>query len=343
MAARQVTPTIQDVARHAGVSAATVSRVLNGTARVKASSTERVRLSVEALQYKPNRAARALRVNRTTTIGLLISDIENPFFIGIMRGVEDVAHRNAYSLILCNSDENPQKEQHYVEVLCAEQVAGAIVVPTRERLPVLRLFHDQNIPVITVDRRVAGLSVDAVLVNNETGAREAVAHLIANGYRRVGVITGPLTTTTGRERLAGYRLALRDAGIAPDPALERIGGFTETSGRLLADELLNSGAIDALFVTNNLMTMGALEALYARHLRVPDDIAIVCFDEVPWAGLSSISLTTVMQPVYELGSIAAMRLFQRMHIPGVFTRQEIVLATTLCVRGSSRPRLQANS
>lgn len=331
--------TIQDVAKRAKVSIATVSRVLNGTAYVNEEVTARVREAVKELQYQPSRAARALRANRATIIGLLISDIQNPFFTTLIRGVEDVAQHNGYSIILCNSDENPRKQRQYIEVLCAERVAGAIVVPTSEQSRELRLFREHDIPVICVDRRVKDGSTDAVLVDNVRGAYDAVSHLITSGYRRVGIITGPTDTTTGRERLEGYRKALHDAGIAHDPALERIGSFKENDGRQHTNDLLGLvEPVDALFVVNNLMTLGALEAIHARNLRIPDDIAIVGFDEMPWAALSAISLTTVTQPVYELGSTAALRLFQRMENPSVFSKQEIMLAPTLCIRGSSRPR-----
>ena len=331
--------TIQDVAQHAGVSIATVSRVLNGTTYVNEEVAARVRAAVKELHYQPSRAAQALRANRSKIIGLLISDIQNPFFTALIRGVEDVANRNGYSLILCNSDENPHKEQQYIEVLCAERVAGAIVVPTSENPQKLRLFREHEIPFVSVDRRVKDRTTDAILIDNVSGAYEAVKHLIANGYRRIGAITGPVSTTTGRERLEGYRKALREEGLACDPELECIDDFKSGGGRKCANTLLDlEPSVDALFVANNLMTLGALEAIHERHLRVPEDIAIVGFDEMPWAALSSISLTTVTQPVYELGSTAALRLFQRLHDPVISTRQEIILSPVLQVRDSTRPR-----
>ncbi len=331
--------TIQDVAQHAHVSIATVSRVLNGTTYVNEEVAARVRAAVKELHYQPSRAAQAMRANRSKIIGLLISDIQNPFFTALIRGVEDVANRNGYSLILCNSDENPRKEQQYIEVLCSERVAGAIVVPTSENSQKLRLFREYEIPFVSVDRRVKDRTTDAILIDNVNGAYEAVMHLISNGYRRIGVITGPVSTTTGRERLEGYRKALREAGFVSDPALECIDDFKSVGGYKGANTLLDlEQPVDALFVTNNLMTLGALEAIHERHLHIPDDIAIVGFDEMPWAALSSISLTTVTQPVYELGSTAAIRLFQKLRSPTAFTKQEIILAPTLQVRDSTRPR-----
>jgi len=334
--------TIQDVAAQAGVSIATVSRVLTGRAFVDEEKARHVRQAMQTLQYQPSRAARAMRVNRSAILGLLISDIRNPFFTSLIRGVEDITQREGYSLLLCNTDENPRKERQYVDVLCAEGIAGAIVVPTQERSPAYRPFQERHIPFVAVDRRIRDNGVDTVTVDNVRGAYEGVAHLISNGYRRIGAITGPLTTTTGHDRLMGYREALTDAGIAYDPTLARSGSFKEPSGRLLMAELLAiTPAIDAVFVANNLLTLGVLEELHARDVHIPADIAVVGFDEMPWASLSAISLTTVTQPVYELGATAAMRLVQRLRSTEPLTRQEIVLMPTLYTRASSRPRAGA--
>ena len=331
---------INDVAKRAGVSIATVSRVLNGSARVNSDIKKRVEDAMEALAYQPHPAARSLRTNRSRIIGLLISDIQNPFFMGLIRGVEDEAQRHEYSLILCNSSESPQREQQYLEVLYTERVAGAIIVPTREQLgeETLGRFQERGIPLVAVDRRVKDKNVDAILVDNVRGAREAVSHLIANGYRRIAAITGPMNITTGHDRLEGYRQALQAAGLPIDPTIERCGTFKVESGEALAEELLElEPAIDALFVGNNLMTLGALKSIHALGLRVPEDVALVGYDDIQWAQIGSVSLTTVMQPVYELGSTAALRLFQRLQNPAQ-SRQEIILTPTLRVRGSSRPK-----
>ncbi|HEU5347573.1 MAG TPA: LacI family DNA-binding transcriptional regulator [Ktedonobacterales bacterium] len=331
--------TIQDVAKRAGVSIATVSRVLNGAPRVNEEIVARVNAAIQELRYRPNNAARTLRANRSAIIGLLISDIQNSFHTALVRSVEDIAHQNGYSVILCNSDEDPEKERRYVEVLIAEHVAGAIVMPTSERSRTFRMLHQRHIPVVAVDRRLRDDQTDAVLVDNVRGSYDAVTHLISNGYRNIGLITGPLGTTTGVERRDGYRKALADAGIPLNPALERYGTFKEESGLQHAMELLSgSEPIDALFITNNQMTIGALLAIQNLGLRAPDDVALVAFDEMPWANLNAISLTTISQPAYELGSTAALRLIQRMQGGVPWTRQEFVLTSTLHVRNSSRPR-----
>lgn len=332
---------IQDVAKMAEVSISTVSRVLNSTARVNSEVKKRVEAAMQALDYQPNPAARSLRTNRSRIIGLLISDIQNPFFMRLIQGVEEEALRHEYSLILCNSNENPQREQQYLDVLYSERVAGAIIVPTRERLgeATLNKFKARNIPIVAVDRRVKDKGVDAVLVDNVRGAYEAVTHLINNGYHRIGAITGPLSVTTGRDRLEGYRQALQEAGLPLDPALERSGTFDAATGRRLAAELLDlQPAIEALFLGNNLLTLGALDAIHAHNLQIPNDIALVGYDETFWSSLDSLSLTTVMQPAFELGSAAALRLFQHLQNPAIQSRQEVVLAPSLVIRGSTLPK-----
>jgi LacI family transcriptional regulator len=334
--------TIHDVAKMAQVSISTVSRVLNGTAFVNSEIRKRVEEAMQELEYQPSPAARSLRVNRSRIIGLLISDIQNPFFMSLIQGIEDEAHRNGYSVLLCNSNEDPHRERQYLEVLCAERVAGALIVPTRERLEAgLADFRKHNIPVVAVDRRIKDKGVDAILVDNILGAREAVAHLIQNGYRRIGAITGLQTITTGRERTEGYRQALEEAGLLFDPALVCGGVFQRESGYTLAQELLAlTPPLDALFVGNNLIGMGALDAIHEKRLRVPEDIAFVGYDELPWTAPGFGSLTTVAQPVYELGHTAAQRLFQRLQKTGSQSRQEIILTPTLTIRNSSRPSVK---
>ena len=331
--------TIQDVADRAGVSIATASRVLNRAETVDAELAERVRSAMRELQYQPSSAARTLAGRLSTIIGLLVIDMQNPFYMELIRGVEDVAQRNGYLVVLCNSAEDSRKEQQYIEVLRAEPVAGAIVVPTSDRKPVIRRFVERGIPVVSVDRRVLDQSADTVLIDNVGAAREVVAHLIGNGYRRIGLITGPDGATTARERTEGYRQAHMEAGLAVDAQLERGGPYSEQSARRLAGELLDlDPPIDALFTGNNRLTMGAIQLLHERGLRTPEDVALACFDDVPWIYPGAVSLTSVIQPAYELGSTAATRLIHRLRHEGPVARQEIVLAHQLRIGDSSRSR-----
>ncbi len=254
---------------------------------------------------------------------MLISDIQNPFFIRLIQGVEEEALRHEYSLILCNTNEDAHREQQYLDVLYGERVAGVIIVPTREYLgnTILNKYRERNIPIVAVDRRVKDKDIDAVLVDNVRGAREAVTHLINNGYQRIGVITGPLNITTGGDRLEGYLQALQEAHITPDPDLQRWGTLDTTTGRVLTDELLEiKPPIDALFLGNNLLTVGAWDSIHAHNLKVPQDIGVVGYDETYWSSLNALSLTTVMQPVYDLGCTAALRIFEHLQNPSIKTR-----------------------
>lgn len=335
---RQARPvTIRDVAKQAGVSVATVSRVINGSTQVDPQMIERVHAAIADLKYQPNRAARALAGQRSTILGLLLTDIQNRFFMDLMRGVEDVAQQNGYLLVVCNTTEDRRKEQQYIEVLAAESVAGVVIIPSRERLPALDMLKARHIPVVAIDRRIHDRSIDAVLIDNVSAAKEAVSHLIGNSYRRIGIITGPKSTTTGNERLEGYHRALEEAGLTPDPALEMRGPFDETTGQSLAHTLLDiDPPIDALFTANNRLTVGALHALYARHKRVPGDVALAGFDDIYWTIPDLVSITTVVQPAYELGATAVTRLLQRIRQPEKLSRQEIILQYQFLPRDSSK-------
>lgn len=327
--------TIYDVARHAGVSAATVSRVLNGRSTVDAALAERVLAAVADLGYRRNAVARNLRKRQTSLWAVIISDVENPFFTSMVRGVEDVASAAGYSVVLCNSDENPEKESNYIAAALSERMAGVIISPSSLRVEDVNLLLDSGCPVVVVDRELKGVKGDSVLVDNEHGAEAATAHLIDQGYERVACITGPRRVATATQRLRGYRKALKTAGQPVDDSLIRVADFRERGGHDAMASLLDEGAApDAVFATNNLMTVGALECLAERGLAIPTDVAVVGFDEIPWADLVRPSLTTVAQPTYEEGRAAAELLTQRITDP---TRkpERLILKTELRVRASS--------
>jgi LacI family transcriptional regulator len=334
--------TIRTVAEAAGVSMTTVSRVLNESGPVNAQVAERVRAVIASLKYQPNRAARTLASSRSAFIGLLIADIQNPFFIDLMRGVEEEVRQNRYLLIMCNNppDAGTQEQRQYIEILAAAPIAGAIIIPVQERMKELDLLKARNIPIVAVDQPMRDPSIDSVRIDNITAAKEAVAHLIANGYRRIGVISGPRSTPTADERVVGYRQALQEAGIERDPALEQRGPFVEETSQKAVEAFLKlDPPVEAIFATNNRLTVGALRTLYMRHKRVPDDMALVGFDLIHWAVPEAYSITTVLQPAYELGRTAANRLIQRLRQPDA-PRQEIILPHQLLIGDSSRPRSQ---
>jgi len=328
--------TIYDVARLADVSPATVSRVLNDRGDVNAEMAQRVRASVEMLGYRPNSVARNLRRKVASVWALIISDIENPHFTALVRGVEDVARSKGYSVVLCNSDEELEKERGYVDVALDERMAGVIISPSSDKDSAIGPLLKAGVPVVTIDRRLRRSPVNSVVVANKQGANEATAHLLANGFRRVACITGPTRTTTAVQRLAGYRSALFEAGIAVDPQLVRTADYKEAGGAEATRELMSlPEPPDAIFVGNSLMTMGALGWLADAGISIPDHVGIVGFDDLPYARLVSPRLTTVAQPTYELGRTAAQMLVERAAAPDAPVRS-VTLPTRLVVRDSSR-------
>jgi DNA-binding LacI/PurR family transcriptional regulator len=309
---------LEDVARRAGVSISTVSRVLNRPELVNEHTHRRVREAIEEMRFRPSRVARRLRVEggRAQLVGLLTPDIQNPFFAELARGVEDVAQEHGYVVFLGNSDESPDKERRYLEVMRAESVDGIIVPPSSEHDTTIPELARAGVPVVCVDRRLPRARVDTVVVDNVRGAWEATEHLVRLGHRRIGFIEGLPQLSTSRERLQGYRTALEENDLAFDPALVRRGDSRHASGRDLAAELLRLAAPPtALLAGNNLMTLGALEAIHRLGLRVPEDVAVVGYDDMPWALALDPPLTAIRQPGYELGRRAMEVLLGRIRAP----------------------------
>jgi LacI family transcriptional regulator len=335
--------TIVDVARAAGVSTATVSRVLNEHPGVDPRMAAAVQQAVKDLGYRPSRVARSLRTRRNRVLALVISDVRTgPFFAEVVRGVEDVAYGAGYSLFLCNTDEDPHKEASYIELAAAEAVAGVILTPSGPRTD-LSPLAEFGIPVVLADRTLAGQQADSAVVDNVAGAYEAVSHLLAGGYQRVACITGPLGTTTGHQRHAGYAKALGDAGVPLDEALVKVSDFRELGGRQAMEELLGlSPRPDAVFVTNHLMTIGVLQVIAQAKLVIPTDLAVVSFDDMPWSSLLSPPLTAVAQPAYDLGVESARLLLSRIQGYGGAARM-VTLSPTLKIRESSLPKRRATT
>ena len=327
--------TISDVAARAGVSTATVSRALNGKSTVDPVLAARVARAAEELDYTPNGLARSLRRRETAVLALIISDVENPFFTAIARGVEDTAQAAGYSVMLCNSDENIAKERRYVEVAAQERLAGVIMSPTTASSDVSPLSTHRT-PIVTVDRRLGSTDCDAVLVDSRAAAREAVLHLASQGYQRIGCIAGPPGVTTADDRLEGYRDGLRAAQRKYAAKLVRRCEFRETGGRQTALQLLNRRERpDALLVSSSTMAVGVLQALGELGLKSGRDVGIVAFDDTPWTTLIDPGLTVVAQPAYAMGQLAARLVLDRIGDRGARATSTTTMTAQLIVRGSS--------
>jgi LacI family transcriptional regulator len=327
--------TMKDVAELSGVSVSTVSRALSGRPGVGEDMRKVIRDAAEAAGYLPNRLASNLRRQTTTVWGLLISDIQNTFFTGLVRAVEDVAQASGYSLILCNSDEDLAKEAHYVDVLVAEQISGLLITAEDEARTSVRRALDAGIPVVSVDRRITSASVDTVLVDNQQGARAAVEHLIDQGARRIAILIGSEAFAAHKERHAGYSRALSARGIPEVAALELHAGPHNVGAVEAVRALFSSDdRPDALFITNNQLTISALPVLAELGLEAPRDLLIACFDDLPLARFVGTGLTVVEQPTYELGERAAQLLLSRIRDSEIPVREHM-LSPRLIVRGSS--------
>ena len=329
-------PTMNDVARAAGVSVATVSRALAGSgAGVSPELRERVLAAVAELDYHPNHLPRNLRAKSSRTIGLVISDIDNPFFTAIVRGAEDVAHRRGYTMVLANTDEDAEREELVLQTMAAERAAGVVVASTGLHSKGVKRLISTGIPVVALDRRIAGAHVDTVVVDNETAAYEAVRHLASLGHRRVAMVGGPGKVSAIREREAGYERAVRDHGLAR--GLLRHADLREPGGRDATRALFaETERPTAIFSVNNMTTIGVLHALRDLGLRAPDDVSVIGFDDIPTGDLLDPPLSVVRQPTYQLGARAAELLLRRVAEPDAPV-QEVVLAASLVVRPSTGP------
>lgn len=331
--------TIKDVARIAGVSIATVSAALNDKPGVGADTKFRVLAVAEKLGYELNILASALVTKKTHTIGLIISDISNPFFTKVVRGIEDVANENGFNLVLCNTDEEGQKEKGYLRILQRKQVDGFIIVSSERNSTHIKSLVEDNVPVVLLDRKLEGIHTDSVVVDNIEGSYKAVSHLINLGHRKIGIIHGPKTIMTGRDRLEGYQRALRDYNLPLDSKYIKEGNFKQEGGYSKTLELLElKDPPSALFVANNLMTLGAFKALKEEGIKIPEKIALIGFDNMEWAPLANPPLTAVSQPIYKLGTSAANLLLSRIKAGASEGAQEIVLKPELVIRESCGER-----
>ena len=329
--------TMRQIASRARVSVGTVSHVINQTANVREPVRRRVLAAIQNLGYQPSLLARGLRRNQTTIIGMIIPDICNPFFPHVVRGVEDVAYKNSYRLMLCNADNDPEKERVYLDELHAYRMAGLIVIPSADSFLRRGSGRAARVPVVCVDRRPVGWKGDCVTADNLDGAYSATRFLIDNQHRRIATITGPLRLTNAQQRLDGFRRALAEAGIEIASEYVQEGRFDRLSGYEKALTLLNfSPRPTAIFAANDLVALGVLSALREAGLRCPQDLSLVGFDDLELSEFTNPALTTVAQPIYQMGAKAADLLFHRLRGEKV-KAQDTTLKTSLKKRDSVAP------
>jgi LacI family transcriptional regulator len=329
-------PTVLDVAKLAGVAPITVSRVINRSGYFSEETRKRVEAAAAELGYIQNSVARSLRSSRTNTIALIVSDITNPFFTSLARGVEDTASDAGYNVFFCNTDELTEEEEKYTQVLLQKQVDGFLLVPAHSSPHSIQMIQKHNIPLVIIDRWVPAVEVDAVRCDSEGGSYQLIRLLLSLGHRNIAMISGPKDVSTSIDRVNGYHRALEEAGLPLNESYLQYGEYDQSSGYELTKRIL---AMDprptAIFGANNFIAIGILKALNDAGIKVPDDISIVGFDDLPEPLVVSPFLTVASQPSYEMGCRATRLLLERLANKEKSEQQQIILPTDIIVRGST--------
>jgi len=327
---------LKNVADMAGVSVATVSRVLNSDDVVKEETKQKVLAAIKKLNYSPNRVAQRLRSTKKNSriIGLLIPDIQNPFYVDVIRGIEDYAYAHNSVVIIGNFSQDEKKEKLYIDILKSESVDGFIVAPSNEKDVYIKALIKDGFPIVCIDRGMKDIEVDLVKVDNQQGVFNAIKHLIKMGHTRIGHVTGKPFLPTTHERRAGYEEAMKTYDLEIDPQIIVSSNSDYESGAEQTANLLDlENPPTAIFTANNLITLGALDTINKRGLRIPDDIAVVGFDDVYWANSLNPPLTAVRQPGFEIGKRSCELLIQRINKPDRSVAS-IILKTELMIRKS---------
>ncbi|MEJ8543865.1 LacI family DNA-binding transcriptional regulator [Brevibacillus borstelensis] len=326
-------PTIYDVAREAGVSIATVSKVINNTGRISEKTRKLVLSVMKEMNYQPSVVASALTGKSTYTIGLMIPDLANPFFSGIARSIEDRGHALGYNIVICSTDYDPEKEAKYISLLLQKSVDGIILASGFENVETVRELIKQKVPLAIIAREIPSLEVDTVAVDDFLGGYQAASHLISLGHRRIAIIARDLWSN--RERMRGYRHALDEAGIDYGRDVEYVMESNVESGKALAEKLLRSAdPPTAIFACNDLLAMGAIHAARRLGMSIPRDLSVVGFDNTAWASVTDPPLTTVAQPIRDMGTHVMNLLIQEINGEKKH-KQRIVLLPELVVREST--------
>jgi len=345
------TTSIREVARHAGVSLGTVSNVLNRPEQVAAGTRERVLASIRELGFVRNESARTLRAGRSRTVGLVVLDVANPFFTDVARGAEDVAAENDSVVTLCNSSENADREGRHLDHLEQQRVQGVLITPVQGASARLDRLVARGIPVILVDRGAGARNRCSVAVDDELGGQLAVTHLVEQGHRRIGFVGGPLSIKQVADRYAGAKTAAEaheaektgtdTTGSRPTVTLVETDSLTLRAGRSAGERVASMPAEDrptAVFCANDLLALGLLQEVVRRGLRVPDDIALVGYDDIDYAAAAVVPLSSIRQPRDQLGRAAAQMLFEEIRDGQEHRHRQVVFEPELVAReSSSRP------
>lgn len=330
-------PTIHDVAERAGVAAITVSRVINNNGYVSAETRQKIIAAITETGYVPNSLARGLRLKQTKTIALVLTDITNPFYTTLARGVEDVANSMGFNVFLCNTDESEIKQTEYLRALLQKQVDGILLVPARSATAPIDLIRKHGAEVVVLDRRIPYSKVDVIRCESVSSSYRLVTHLLELGHRRIAILTGPKGVSTAEDRVAGYRAALADAGIDCDERYVSFGSYTQESGYIMAAKALTlTPPPTALFASNNFIATGAIRAVESAGLRIPHDLSIVTFDDMSDTLAIRPFFTAIAQPSYEMGQRAAELLLSRITGEKEGDYQEVILPTRLVIHESSK-------
>ena len=333
-------PTIHDVAKRAGVAPITVSRVINNSGYFSQETRESVEAAISELGYVPNTLARSLRLKRTNTLALIVSDITNPFFTTLARGVEDTASDMGFTVILCNTDESEKEEQKYLQMLLQKQVDGILLVPSYSKPDSIEMVQKHGTPLVVIDRSVPGAMVDVVRGDSEGGAYQLTRLLLSLGHRRIAMLSGRKEVSTAVDRVAGYRRAMKESGYGESEQCIIYGEYNQASGYDMTRSILHEPLRPtAMIAANNFISIGALKALQDAGMRVPEDISLVAFDDLPPALVIFPFFTVAAQPSYEMGRQATNLLVARLNGQPSQQFKEIVLPVEIIVRKSSGPAL----
>ncbi len=334
--------TIKDIAAKAGVSSATVSRVINDSGPVSEETRKLVLDIIEELNYIPNAVARSLSKNETNIIGVVVPDINNPFFGEVIKGVTLVAEKNDLNIILCNTNENVDTEKKYLQMLKGQRIKGIIITPTSDKnefnSEYLSLLESMGIPIVLIDRDVKYSNFDGVFLDNVQGAFDGVQAFIKEGHKDIAIIAGPKTSKPGRDRYRGYKKAMAIHKIPIKEEYVFFGDFKLNSGYEITKQIINmENPPTAIFTCNNMMTLGCIKALRENSINIPRDMAIIGFDEIETLNVLGIPISVISRPTFEMGSIAADMLIEKLNKS---TKQDrtnrLTLMPKLLLKGSEK-------